>query len=161
MFIQLDPAWPQLRFSRALPELLTAVTELLTWHQPRDAPALHTARTVQQVTRSEFHILEALGFDLAIPTPVAWMEIFRRRLSLWEQEYCCPTAGPFRSPPAVFADCAHHTCDAYVQCFPFSAGSMASQVGASAWFVSTVLWICLGTCGAMNVSAAHCSFFRA
>ena len=43
------------------------------------------------------------------------------------------------APLVVLADCAHHIAEACVQCFPFNAGSMASQVGASAWFVSTVL----------------------
>ena len=45
------------------------------------------------------------------------------------------------APPAILADCAHLTAEAYVQCFTFSAHSVASQVGASAWFISTVLWI--------------------
>ena len=47
---------------------------------------MHTARTVQQVTRAEFHFLEILRLELATPTPAAWVEIFRRRLSLWQQQ---------------------------------------------------------------------------
>ena len=81
MFIKLDLSLPQQLYPRAHPELLSAVAELLTWHQPHDAPVLHTARTVQQVTRAEFHILEALRFKLATTTPAAWVEIFRRRFS--------------------------------------------------------------------------------
>ena len=37
-------------------------------------------------TLAEFHILEILGCELATPTPAAWVEIFRRRLSLWQQQ---------------------------------------------------------------------------
>ena len=61
MFIQVNPPPPQQRYFRTLPELLTAVVELLTRHQPDDAPSLHTARTIQQVTRTEFHFPEILG----------------------------------------------------------------------------------------------------
>ena len=86
MFIKLNPPPPQQRYPRTLPELLTAVAKLLTWHQLHDVPALREARKVQQVTRAEFHFLEILGFELATPTPMAWVEIFRRRLSLWQQE---------------------------------------------------------------------------
>ena len=50
-------------YSRTLPELLTAIAELLTRHQPHDTPALHTSRT--EVTRAQFHFLEVLGFELA------------------------------------------------------------------------------------------------
>ena len=65
MFIKLDPAWPQQpRFFRALPELITAVAELLTKHQPHNAPALHSARTVQQVTHADFTCWKAVGLNL-------------------------------------------------------------------------------------------------
>ena len=65
----------QPRYPRVLPELLTAMAELLTRYQPHNAPMLHSARTVQQVTRVEFDILDVLGFELATPTPAAWVEI--------------------------------------------------------------------------------------
>ena len=81
----------QPRFLRALPELLTAVAELLTRHQPHNAPVLQSARAIQQVIRAEFHILDTLGFELATPTPAAW--IFRRRLSKNNNSYCCRNIG--------------------------------------------------------------------
>ena len=60
--------------------MLIAVTKLLTRHQFNDVPALHTARTIQQVTRADFHCLEILEFELSSLTPAAWIEIFSRRL---------------------------------------------------------------------------------
>ena len=64
--------------------LLAAIGELPTRRQPHNAPTLHTAWTIQQVTRAEFHILEILNCELATLAPAAWVEIFGRRLSLWE-----------------------------------------------------------------------------
>ena len=70
----------------------------------------------------------------------AWVEIFSRRLSLWQQQLLQP---PYllAVPPAVLAGCAHQVAVDRTQSFPFSVGSTASQVGATAWFVSAVLWI--------------------
>ena len=133
MSIKLDPPLPQQRYPRTLPELLTAVAELLTRHQPHDVPGLRIARTVQQVTRAEFHILDILGFELATPSPAAWVEIFRRRLSFWQQKELLQP--PDLLAPAVFGVYAHHIAEAHVQCFFFNAGSTASQVRATASFV--------------------------
>ena len=47
--------------------LLTAIAELLTKHQPHNAPVWHSARTVQQVTHAEFHVEAVPGFELATP----------------------------------------------------------------------------------------------
>ena len=69
--IELDPAWPQQRYPRTLPELLTGVAELLTRHQPDDVPVLHDASTIQKITRVEFRILELLEFELVTLTPTA------------------------------------------------------------------------------------------
>ena len=79
----------ELRFHGTLahfPDLLAAIARLLARHQPHNAPSLHTAWTIQQVRRAEFHILEVLNYELATPTPAAWIEIFERRLSLCDEQ---------------------------------------------------------------------------
>ena len=120
MFIKLNSPLPQQQYLRSLPELLTAVAELLTMHQPRDVPGLHTARTVQQATRAEFYTLEVLGFELATPTPAAWVEIFRRRLSLRQQQQLLQPPDLRAVPPTILAGCPHRIADARVQSFPLS-----------------------------------------
>ena len=85
----------QQREPRTLPELLTAAAELLTRHQSDDVAVHHTARTIWQVTRVEFGILEILGFELAGLTLAAWVEVFSRRFSLWQHLH---TAVPPRFP---------------------------------------------------------------
>ena len=106
MFTKMDDGWArQPRYPRALPELLTAGAELLTRYQRHNSPVLHSAGTVQQVTRAEFHILDILGFELATPTPVAWIQIFRRRLSLWEEQQLVLPQHPdlLAAPPTALA----------------------------------------------------------
>ena len=74
------------------------------------------------------------GFELATPTPAAWVEIFGRRLSLWEEEQLSLPQHPnfLAAPPTVLADCTRLIAETHVQNCPFSANSTASQVGASA-----------------------------
>ena len=92
-----------------------------------------------------FHILEVLGVELATPTLVTWVQIFSRRLSQWQHRQLLQPPNLLTVPPTVLAGCAHHIAVAHVQTLPFSVGTTASQVGATAWFASTVLWIWLGT----------------
>ena len=88
------------KYPRTLPEQLTAVAELLTKQQPHDVPVLHDARTIQQVTRVEFQILEQPEFELATLTPLRWVHIFSRRLSLWQQQQ--QQRQPHPAVPPVF-----------------------------------------------------------
>ena len=53
-----------------LVSLLAAIARLLATRQPHNAPTLHTAWTILQVTRA---------------APAAWIEIFESRMSLWEK----------------------------------------------------------------------------
>ena len=84
--------------------------------------------------------LEDLGFELATPTPAAWVEIFGRSLSLWEEQQPLLPQHPnlLAAPPTILADCANLVAQSHVHAYPFGANSMASQVGASAWFISIV-----------------------
>ena len=66
MFINLNRPLPQQRYSRRLPELLTAVVELLTRHQPNGVTALFTVRTIQQVTRAECHVTFWKSWSLSL-----------------------------------------------------------------------------------------------
>ena len=80
-------------------------------------------------TRAEFPILGNPGVLACNPhTPAAWIEIFRRRLSLslWEQQQqLLPQHPDLLAPPPVFADCAHLIAAAHVQSFPFCASAFA------------------------------------
>ena len=103
------------------------------------------ARAVQQVTRAEIHILKVLGLELGTPTPVNWVEIFRRRLSLWQRQ-------PLLQNRRIFLQCRRRSSLVVRITLPKRmskasasvVGPTASQVGATAWFASTVLWIWLG-----------------
>ena len=119
------------RHTRPLADLLAAIAGLLAWRQLHNAPSLHTAWTIQQITRAEFHILEVLNYELATPTPAAWIEIFERRLSLWEDHQLQLPHHPHipAAPPVVSAGGAH-------------------LIGASAWFISVAFLGLSGTgCG--------------
>ena len=150
--IETDPGWAsEPRYPRPLPELLAAIAGLLARRQPHNAPKLRTAWTIQQVTRAEFHILEVLNYELGTLTPAAWIDIFGRRLSLWEQQQLLlPQQPNLPAAPTVLVDCAHLIAEGHVQAYSFCANSRASQVGASAWFISVAFWVCL------SLIAAHC-----
>ena len=89
--------------------------------------------------------MEVLTYELAPPTSAVWFEIFGRRLSRWEEQQLSLPQHPNipAAPPTVLVDCAHLTAEKHVQTQPFGASSMASQVAASAWFVSVVFWVFL------------------
>ena len=97
--------------------------------------------TLQKVTRAEFHILETLGFEFATPTPGLKCS---DTVCLSGNNSNCYSRRLLAASLAILADCLHHNAEAHDKRFPFIAGPMASQVGGSTWFVSTVLWICLG-----------------
>ena len=59
------------------------------------------------------------GCELTTPTPVAWIEIFKRRLSLWQQQpKLLQPPGLPAVPPAAHADCARHIAEAHALSFP-------------------------------------------
>ena len=75
------------------PEIDSPIQKVLARYQLHNAPTLHTAWRIQQVTHAEFHIWEVLGYELATPTRAAWVQIFGLRLSLRENDssYCRST----------------------------------------------------------------------
>ena len=126
------------------------VAELLTRQQPDDVPVLNDASTIEQITHIEFWTLEQLEFELATFTPMAWVDIFSLRLSLWQQQQQqrrSQTNSHIQPHPPVpsefLAVFAHQVAAAHVQSFPFCFLSAASQIGATAWFVSILLWVLL------------------
>ena len=112
-FIKADPGWAQEpRYTRPLPDLLAAIAGLLARRQLHNAPTMHSAWTIQQITRAEFRILEVLNYEFATPTPAACIEIFERRFSHWEeQQIQLPHHSHIpAAPPIVFADGAPSHC---------------------------------------------------
>ena len=86
IFIKTDSAWAQIpQHDRPLPDLWATIARLLARRQPHSAPSLHTAWTIQQIVTAEFRILEVLNYELTTPTPATWIEVFKHRLSLWEE----------------------------------------------------------------------------
>ena len=86
IFIKTDSAWAQIpQHDRPLPDLWATIARLLARRQPHSAPSLHTAWTIQQIVTEDFRILEVLNYELTTPTPATWIEVFKHRLSLWEE----------------------------------------------------------------------------
>ena len=137
VFIKLNLS-PQQRYPRTLSELFAAVAELFTW-QPDDVPVLHNAST-QHITHIEFRFLEQQEFKLALLMPMAWLDIFSRRLSLRQQQQRQPHRALHSESLAAFTN---HVAAAHVQYVPFRSLSAASQIRAAAWFVSALLWLYL------------------
>ena len=76
---------PQQSFPRSLPELLAAFAALLVRRQPEDVPELHDTYTIHLAVHAEFRMLQQLGYGLTTLTPVAWVDIYRRRYTLRQQ----------------------------------------------------------------------------
>ena len=76
---------------------------------------------------------------------MAWVAILSRRLSLWQQQEQrrSQNNSHIQLHPAVpsefLAVFADQVAAAHVQSFPFCFLSTASQIGATAWFVSVLL----------------------
>ena len=161
IFLKTDPRRAQdPRHTRTIADLLAAIARLLARRQLHNAPSLQTAWTIQQILCAEYHILEVFEYELITPTQAALIEVFERRLSLWEgqqiQQPCHPHI-PLLAP-IVFADGTHLFAEAYVRDHSLSVNSSASQIGASAWFMSVAFWVCLELVGARlrgHNSASH------
>ena len=84
MYIKLHLSLQQ-QYPHSLPELLTAFT---AGRKPDGVPVLHNAFTIQRVVHSEFRMLQQLGYQLTTLTPMAWVDIFRQRLTLrqWQPQ---------------------------------------------------------------------------
>ena len=155
MFIKLDPPLPQQRYTRTLPEVLTAVAELLTRHQPLDTPALHTARTVHQVTRVEFHILETLGLSLQP----------RRQRLLSGSNSCCYNRRtfsqlPLRSLLVVRMTLPKPMFSASPSLRALRPAKSEHRLGSSFPLYCGSRWALLH-CGERASAAGHCSFLLA
>ena len=89
---------------------LAAFEALLKQRQPDDVPALRNGRTIQQVVPREFRMLQELCYEVAVLTPMDWIDIYRGRHTLRQQLQRCPLS--FRnkrqhsqtpSPPLPFS----------------------------------------------------------
>ena len=95
---------------------------------------VYTVWTIRQIASAEYHILEVLNFELTTPTQAAWIEIFARRLSLWEEQRQQPYH-PHIPLPIVLPDGAHLIAEAHLRKHSLSVNSRASQIG---WSLSLV-----------------------
>ena len=86
MFIKLHLS-PQQKYPRTPTEQLAAFAALLTRQQPGDVSVLHNAFSIQRAAHIEFKMLEQLGHELATLTPMAWVDIFRQRFTLKQQQW--------------------------------------------------------------------------
>ena len=81
MYIKLHFS-PQQRYPRRFAKVLTAFAALLVRRQPEDVPELHNAYTIYQVVHTELRMLQQLGYERTIPTPMNWIDIHRQRKTL-------------------------------------------------------------------------------
>ena len=90
------------------------------------APTLHTGWTILRIVAEEYRFLEVLHYELAAPTPAAWIEVFEPRHSLWREQQLQLSDSPHISlaPPDLLAHGAHVIAEAYVQDHPFAANSL-------------------------------------
>ena len=94
-----------------------------------------TAAT-QQVVHKEFRMLQQLGYEIALLTPIDWIDIYRRRQQLQR--------GPlFQEQYAANADSlaflANQLAATHIQDVPFSFTSTASQIIMAARVVAPFL----------------------
>ena len=122
---------PQQRYPRSLPKLVTAFAALLVRRHPNDVPELRSAVNIQQVVHTAFRMLQQLGHEVTFLTPMNWIDIYRRRYILREQQ-------------ATHADSLAFLADrlavTHIRDVPFSVTSTASLIGMAAWVVSALLW---------------------
>ena len=100
MFTELNPSLPQQRYTRTLPELLTAVAELLTSTTLMTFQLCIQRGQSSTLPASSFTFWKSWGVELATPSPEAWIEIFRR-LSLWQQQQLLQPPHLLAVPPAM------------------------------------------------------------
>ena len=96
---------------------------------PRQAPTPQRPNVADSVDNSASHTrgVPHIG-EPATPTPAAWVEIFGRRLSLWEEQQVLLPQHPNlpAAPPTVLVDCAHLIAKTHAQAYPFGANSMVN-----------------------------------
>ena len=88
-------------------------------------------------------IVIACNMELATLTPVAWVDLFSRRLSPWQQQQNQqrqPQPHP-AVPPVFLGGSANQIVKAHVQSSPFRFLSTASQIGATASCISALMWV--------------------
>ena len=69
---------PQQRHPRSFLGLLTAFAAQLLRRQLDDVPELHNSYTIQQIVHTGFRILRQLGYEVAILTPMNWIDTYRQ-----------------------------------------------------------------------------------
>ena len=132
---------------------------LIFWRQSQDplpdASSITHRRCAHRWTllNAKFRILEVLNYELTTLTPAAGIEVFERQFFSLTR-----TTTPAAVSPAHPACATRRARRQYAsRCRGLHSGpsltakSRASQVGASAWFISVAVWGCL------ELTAARCS----
>ena len=105
----------QPQYPPALPDLLTAIAELLSGRQCSNAALSddNSANHTRGVPRIGCPRVRACN----PPMPAAWVETFGRRLSLWEEQQLFLPQHPdlLPVPPTVLTDSTHLTAETHVQ----------------------------------------------
>ena len=105
---------------------------------------------MHEVVAEEYRNLESVNYELVTYTPADWVCLFGVRF--------CPAGIRQRSPQVtgslhtllsrvpsnVLASVALCVDNDYVLDHPLSLESAPSRIGSSAWFLSCVVWVCLG-----------------
>ena len=144
IFIKTDPGRAhQPRYPRALPELLAAIAELLARAPTTQFPNVaYSVDNSASHTRGVPHLGEGTSLQLLRLRSESESSDVVYLSGKNNSSYCRSTRTSRRRHQQYWFDCAHLIAKA-VQAYSFRANSMASHVGASAWFVSVAFWVCL------------------
>ena len=136
IFTRMGPARAQVpRHARPLADLPATIERVLA-RRPDPERTVVAHRVDKSANYSEeYRILEVRNYELTTPTPAAWIEVFERRLSLWQELQLQQPYHP-RVPRAPLANSVHLLAEANIRDHPFTANSRPKQVGASVWFIS-------------------------
>ena len=131
---------------------------------PNFSPCINPVTLQRCTLRGQLSMLRARSFTCCRSSDTS-LSLLRVLLGFKSSEQLLLPQHPdfLAAPPTVLSDCAHLFAETHVRKHPFSATSMACQAGASAWFISTVLWVCLDILARLWPDAdcvACCSLFH-
>ena len=103
---------------------------------------------MQQIASAEFRIFEIDNFELATPTPAAWIEIFERRLPLWVNNSNSRTLRTSRLRHQTCSLTGASHCRGLRSRPSLQCEFQGQSTWSLAWFISVAFWVCLELVGA-------------